>query len=323
MIKKIAALLSIAALAVAFPVSLLAQAFVFNVDSKDVRFVTAYVEDDTTGTAAGVGNGAAAPAFWVKYVGSEESGTVDGIANGIEFFSGPLGSEVINGSAGFDVNTGDVCGTTNDTLLYNDAECNTPEELCAVINASGAPWRCVLAGVREADSLGTDADYVDAADAQAKLSGGKAIYADNSAADTLAVLVRPDVGFEGSPNTGNRGQGDIEFFLNRPAANSYAQSLKVNAFDGRRVVLTYVRANVDSTTAWDLRIIAVKYRGGGLRDERVVYFTNATTDATDKVLDFSDSPLVSGPGETFVIEVLDDALVTGNINYNAFFIPAR
>ena len=137
------------------------------------------------------------------------------------------------------------------------------------------------------------------------------------------MLVRPDVGFAGSPNTGNVGQGDIEMFLNQATANSYTQTAKDNPFSAQRVALTHVRANVDSTTAWELRILAVRYRAGGSRDERVVYFTNATTDVTDEILDFSDAPLISAPGETFLIEVLDDALVTGNIDYDAFFFRAE
>ena len=323
MTKKIAALLSIALMVLSLPVSLLAQAIQFNIDFDQAKFVSTWVQDDTVSAATQTTvTAASSPVYWIKYVGTEESGTLD-IDTGIEFFSGPLGSEVLDGSAGFDVNTGDVCGTNNDELLTDDAQCDTPEELCQVINDSGAPWICVLGAAFQSDTFNaaSAADYVDMADVQAKVPGGVGIYADNSDTDTLSVLVRPDVGYATRLNTNNLGAGDIEWFLNQSTYGSYTQTAKDNPFEGQRVAITYILANLDSTTAWTLEVRARRYRPGGSVDERIVFSTVDTVDVTDEILDFSRNPLVSGPGETFVITASDDALVTGNLSYTAVFLP--
>ena len=333
MTKKIAALMTIAALALAFPVSLIAQGFSFSIPFGSVKLVSAFIQDaSVSADTQGSETAASTPAYWIKYVGGEESGTLDLNANAIEFFSGPLGSEVINGTTGSDVNVGDLCGTANDSLDVTDAQCDTPEELCQVVNDAGAttvvPWVCVLGAVTQAATLATAAEYTDMADVQAKLPGGVPVFIDNDDVDELGILMRPDVGYEVRPNDNNQGQGDIEFFLKsarRTSAdvNSYAQDQIDNPFEGQRAVLTYILANLNSTTAWTLEVRARKYRPGGSVDERVVFSTVDTTDATDEILDFSRAPLVSGPGETFLITASDDALVTGNIQYSGYFIPAN
>lgn len=300
------------------PASVLSQFQISGFPADSVKFYSEHVQDDT------VAVGLESPAIWVKYVGSQESGTVDGITNGFEFFAGPLGSEVINGD-GTDLNAGDVCGTTNDTLLYNDTECDTPEELCSVINAANANWVCVLSGVLGSDTVGTDADYLDPADAQAKLPGGLALKLDNSATDTLGVLMRPDAGFASVPNTNDLGHGDIEFFLKSPAYGSYDQDnlIRDNPFAGQRAVITGIVAYANSTSDWQLSVYARRYRADGAVDERLVWQTVATVDITDEIVDFSRAPLVSAPGETFVIEVLDDALVDGKISVSGYFVKAQ
>jgi hypothetical protein len=304
--------------ALAAPVPSTAQFQIQGPSFRDVIYFSDHVQDDTAAV------GLESPAMWVKYVGSQESGTVDGITNGFEFFAGPLGSQVINGD-GTDLNAGDVCGTTNDTLLYNDAECNTPEELCSVINAANANWVCALAGAVGSDSVATDADYIDAADAEAKLPGGFPLKLDNSATNTLAYLVRPDIGYPIRANTNNLGRGDIEFFLRSSAPGSQDQDDRLieNPFESRRVAITTIVAYANSTNAWTLSVYARKYRADGAVDERLVYQTVETTDATDEILDFSRAPLVSGVGETFVIEILDDALVDGKISVAGFFFNTR
>lgn len=325
-IKKLAALLTVAVLVAAFPIALVAQAIQFPIDPSRVKFVAAFVQDATvSGDTQGSETAASTPAFWIKYIGGEESGTLDLNSNAIELFSGPLGSEVINGTSGSDVNVGDVCGTTNDSLDVTDAQCDTPEELCQVINDAGTtstvPWVCVLGAVTQAATTATAAEFTDMADVQAKVPGGVPIFIDNDDVDELGILMRPDVGYEGRLNDNNQGQGDIEFFLNNPTGASYYQTQKDNPFEGQRAVLTYILANVNSTSAWTLEVRARKYRPGGSVDERVVFSTVDTTDATDEILDFSRAPLISGPGETFLITVADDALVTGNVQYSGYFIP--
>jgi hypothetical protein len=129
-----------------------AQQFQVTLDIRDVNFVSMFGDDDDSA-------GAPPPILWVKYVGSQESGTVDLNSNAIEFFSGALGAEAIDGDSGFDVNTGDVCGTANDSLDVTDAECDTPAELCNVINDSGANWVCALGAVLGTETLATAAEY--------------------------------------------------------------------------------------------------------------------------------------------------------------------
>lgn len=316
MIRKALSIFLAGMLALALPVSIAAQALEFEGLRYDrVAFVSVVVEDDDTGVAS------ESPIIWVKYVGALESGTVDLNANALEFFSGDLGSENNAPSDSSDVNVGDVCGTANNALDVTDAQCDTPEELVAVINASGAPWVAVLAGITQDETLSTAAEYVDPADAQAKRPGGLALFIDSTDVDSLGLLFRPDVGLA-SRNSGNVGLGDIELFLNAPAGGSYTQTLKENPFDGQRAYLTSVVAVVDSTGAWDLNIFARRYVNGSV-DERLVYSTSATTDATDEILDFSRAPIISAPGETFLIEVVDDAMVTARIAATGGFIPAR
>ena len=283
----------------------------------EVSWYSEHVQDDT------VAAGLESPALWVKYVGTQESGTVDVNVNAFEFFAGPLAAEVINGD-GTDLNAGDLCGTANDSLDVTDAQCDTPEELCSVINAANANWVCALSGILGNETTATAAEYIDPADAQAKLPGGLSINISNSAVDTLAVLMRPDVGFGGPAvlDTNNLGHGDIEFFLREPPYGSQDQDDRIleNPFSGKRAVITNIVAYADSTTAWTLSVYARRYQPDGAVAERLVYQTVDTTDATDEILDFSRAPLVSAVGETFVVQVLDDALVTGKISVSGFFV---
>jgi hypothetical protein len=292
----------------------------------EVKFVTDLVKDDDSATAL------ESAAIHIKYIGSEESGTIDINSNVFELFSGPLGTEVINGSSGFDANTGDVCGTTNDSLDVTDAQCDTPAELVNVINDSGAPWVAVLGSVLGAETLATAAEYIDPADAQAKRPGGYAIRIENAGVDTLAVLVRPDIGSgRARNNVDTTDRMDIEFFLLENASSTafandpenWTQDLKDNPFSGLQVSVDYVQANLDSATTWELSVYCVRYKRNGRRDDRLVYQTTATTDATDfSATVFNDAPVVCGPGETALIFTLDDTLATGTVAYSARFLPA-
>lgn len=287
-------------------------------NSEDVLFVSDNVNDDTIGGDTDV------PVIQVKYVGSQESGTVDLNSNALEFFSGALGSEALDGDSGFDVNTGDVCGSTNDSLDVTDAQCDTPAELVNVINDSGANWVAVLLHVQGDETLATAAEYVDPADAQAKLPGGLGLFIDNSAVDTMALMMTLDSGQLARPNTAHDGHGDIEPFLSRvDTIDSYSQGLRDNPFAGRCAVLQRATLFANTTGAWQIQVRAVRYQADGRRDERLVYQWDATADVTDELLDFEDAPLISGAGETLLIEILDDALVTGRIGYTGLFIPCR
>lgn len=270
-------------------------------------------QDDTIAAAA-----SHAPIL-VKYVGNLESGTVDLNSNAIELHSGALGSEDNAPSDSSDVNTGDVCGTTNNALDVTDTECDTAQELVEVINDSGAPWVAVLSGLH-GDEVLVAADYEDPADAQAGLPGGYVIEIDNSDEDDMGLLVIPFSGVDAAVSALSELR-NIEPFLFRPTAGTSVQTLKANPFEGRRTVLTRVSAVVDSTSVWDLNIYAVRYSAGGTRSERLVYTTSDTTDATNEELTFlQQAPLVSNPGETFLISVTDDALVTATISYTAYFV---
>ena len=305
------------ALLVAFAPVALAQQYVVSMDQKDIRQVSVFAADDDTGTNP--------PVVWVKYIGSQESGTVDLNSNALEFFSGDLGSEAIDGDSGFDVNTGDVCGTANDSLDVTDAQCDTPAELCNVINDSGANWVCVLANVQGDETLATAAEYADPADAQAKLPGGLGLFIDQTDVDTLAVLMRPDLAYDpvNQRNTNNATFGDIEFFLHRPdTADSYNQNLRDNPFAGQRFALTGLTLEANTTGVWTVTISARRYEPDGRVVDRIVFSkADLTADAsTDNEFDFLGvAPIVTAPGETLLIEILDDALVTGQISASGFF----
>ena len=320
--KKILFILAIATLAIPYTLNRKADAQGFTVAGpsyRDVVFTADFVKDDTAATAL------ESPAILCKYIGDQESGTLDMNSNALEFFSGPLGSEVIDGTTGYDVNTGDVCGTTNDSLDVTDTECDTAGELVNVVNDSGAPWVCVLNSVLSAESTSLAADFVDPADQQCKQPGGCRLVLNNDSGDTLAVLLRPDIGSgraRNNPNTQDR--DDIEAFLTPPAAGSYTQTLLDNPFGGRRAQLTYAIANVDSTSAWQFDVYCVRYKRSGRRVDRLVFSTTATTDATDLSLtQFNNAPLSCGPDEIPLLYVVDDALVTAQIGYQAEFWPIR
>lgn len=315
MIKKIAAILMMVAMAIG-PVAF-AQGPSVAFPAENIRYVSQFGDDDDSA-------GAPPPILWVKYVGTTESGTVDLNSNAIEFFSGPLGSEVINGDSGFDVNTGDVCGTTNDSLDVTDAQCDTPAELCNVINDSGANWVCALANVLGTETLATAAEYVDMADAQAKLPGGLGFFIDSTDVDTLAIVANQSVR-RGPINTNTLGHGDIEFFLNEAdsdATNAYNQTLKDNPFKGQRFALTFLQVEADTTTTWQVRVYGRTYQADGRVRDRLLYSrTDLTVDAsTENEYDWlARSPIVTAPGETVLIEITDDALVTGRISFSGFF----
>ena len=312
--KKFTAFLTLLVL-LAAP-ALFAQSFVVPINRPDtVRTVSLFGDDDDS-------NGSPPPILWVKYVGAEESGTVDLNSNAIEFFSGDLGSEVIDGDTGYDVNTGDVCGTTNDSLDVTDAECDTPAELCNVINDSGANWVCAVANVLGTETLATAAEYVDMADAQAKVPGGLGIFIDQTDVDTLALLMRPDANRSVRPNTNEASLGDIEFFLNPPAGGSYAQTLRDNPFGNQRFALTNLVLEADTTGVWTISIYARRYQPDGRVSDRIIYQrADLTADAsTENEFDFlGKAPLITQPGETVLIKILDDALVTGRISATGFF----
>lgn len=283
---------------------------------RDVQFANLHVQDDTAAAAL------ESPAILLKYVGALESGTVDINVNALELFSGALASEDNAPSDSSDVNTGDVCGTANNALDVTDTDCDTPRELVNVINDSGAPWVAVLLGV-DGDETLVAADYIDPADAQAGLEGGYALVLDASAEDQLAALLVPHQGSSYSATTVPL-QQDIEPFLDSAGSDIRTQALLPQPFGNRRAVLNYVNAVVDSTSAWTLTIYAVKYIADGRRLERIVYETSATADDTEEILDFlKDAPLVSRPGETFLVQVTDDALVTAIININGYFLPSN
>lgn len=306
--KQISAFIGVA-LAFAFVPGLTAQAI--RVETPGAKSVSDFVQDDTAAAAL------ESAAILLKYVGAEESGTVDINTNALELFSGDLAAESNAPTDGSDVNTGDVCGTANNALDVTDAECDTPAELCNVINDSGAPWVCVLGSVLGSETLATAAEYIDPADAQAKQPGGYALQIDNSGVDAIGVLVRPDIGTGRSvKNVGVR--NDIEFFLSGPTAGAYTQTLKDNPFSGQTQALTFLLANLDSTAAWSLDVHCVRYKADGRRDERQVFGTTATADVTDEILDWlADAPLVCAEGEAILIRASDDALVTGLIAYTA------
>lgn len=282
----------------------------------EIRYVSDYVYDDSGAAALET------PALLIKYVGTLESGTLDVNGNAIEFHSGALGAEDNAPSDESDVNTGDVCAATDNALDITDAQCDTPAELCAVVNASGAPWVCVQQGVLGTDTLGTAGDYIDMADAQAKVPGGFPVILDSSASDTMAVLIRPDIGLD--PNRATIPRGDIEFFLSgQSSTTAFLQTLRQNPFAGTRTILRDFTAYVDSTGVWTLSVYGVKYDSGdpdGVPTQRLIWTTDATADVTEEVV---TQDIYSAPGEALMIFVLDDALVNAWIQYTAAVIPAR
>jgi hypothetical protein len=316
MMKKLLALLAFTAAFyyVPKPVADAQLIQIQGVDLKEVYFIADTVEDDNSATAL------ESPAILLKYVGAQESGTVDINSNALELHAGPLGLET-NAADGTDVNTGDVCGTTNNALDVTDTECDTPGELVDVINNSGANWRAVLLSARGAETLATAAEYIDPADAQAKLPGGLALRMENAAVDSLGYLVRP---FGPTTNgTTGTGRDDIEFFLRPATVDSYAQAIRTNPFGNMQLVLTEVVGNLDSTSAWTFSIYAVRYSNDGTPSERLVYQRTDTTDATDYSKFTAASPLVLRPGETALIYLTDDALVTGRISVAGYFIDSK
>lgn len=344
--RKAIALL--AAYAVLFaPLVVTAQWQVAGPKYSEIMYVSDSVNYNATDAAAAPSStNNSAAVILVKYVGPDESGTFDIVANTLRFYDGDLGSEVIPATAAEDVNSANLCGTANGDLDVTDAQCDTPAEVVGVINSSsagGVNWIAVLLDVPRAETLATITEYEDDPGAtQAKLPGGLAIGIDNVAVDSLSLLMVPTVGRAMQSASGKAfvhgtsqsGRDDIEFFLNRPAVAAYPQTYKANPFAGTQAVLTGVSAVLDSTGGWVLQIYAVRYPTasfagdaavaptfGAAATQRLVWQEDGT-DVTYINRDFSRAPLVSAPGETFLVVASDDALVTGTVAYYGFFVPS-
>ena len=305
-----------------------AQLFQFNLDDYDVNFVSMFSDDD-------VSAGAPAPAIWFKYVGTEESGTVDLDSDDINFEAGPLGSLAAPASGDIDdvnrsASADDVCGTTRGQLTVTNAACDTPAELVNVINdaQNNVEWLAVLGATAGDETLATATEYSDPADANAKLPGGLAIFLDHSDVDSLYLLMRPDANDDGEriKNGNNLSHGDIEFFLQPSAANSYLQVKRDNPFAGQQFALTGLVLEADTTLVWDILIYARRYQANGRVSDRLLFSRiDLTVDAsTEEEFNWlARSPLITEPGETILIRIRDDALVTGRIAASGFFFRKR
>jgi hypothetical protein len=104
--------------------------------------------------------------------------------------------------------------------------------------------------------------------------------------------------------------------------NSYSQALRENPFQGQTFALTNLMVEADTTGAFSIFIYGRRYTASGRVVDRLVYTrADLTADAsTEEEFNWlGRSPIVFEEGETAVIRILDDALVTGRIAASGYY----
>ena len=255
------------------------------------------------GTSTTAGDKAA---LYVQFVGTASATTKSTVAvasNGDISF-------VLAGSA--DTTVG--CPTANGTIDVSDSACDTFVEVVNAINVAGSNWRAVLANALGTDSSNDSLASLSATDTDAKV--GLPLYYDTNYAGsspTVTVLVRP-VGVGGS------------FFFNGPGGG-----INKNPFAGGTSFLSAVSEKKTSTGTIAATVIYAvfrEYRGSPsagydlYETVRTVWSQTGGATATQATLDFSNFPLMSAPGEAFVVRIGSSTTISAQ-NLNAVGVFAQ
>ena len=220
---------------------------------------------------------------------------------------------VLNGAA--DTTVG--CPTANGTIDVSDTACNTFVEVVNSINAAGSNWRAVIANALGTDSSNDSLATLSATDTDVTV--GLPLYYDTNYAGSspeVTVLVRP------VPLDSHTGS----FFFNGPA-----KGINVNPFAGGVSFLSAVSekktsgGTIAATVVYGVRR---EYRGSPSTGYklyeviRTIWSQTGAATATQGTLDFSNFPLISSPGEAFVVRIGSSTTISAQ-NLNAVGVFAQ
>lgn len=238
-------------------------------------------------------------AFYVKYVGtSAGKPTIEVEADGdiVLTFAGAADTSVecpVSGSLGGIIDT-------------QHASCNTVEEVIDAINASGSNWRAVPGALLGTESLDNTLKILGATDVDLRV--GKPIYFDNAnvdvAADLVSVVVGPpSLAVNGSFWFDGAAFGGVN---SNPFGSLYTF---LSAFSEKKTS----GGTIGNTIVYGVTSKFTRSGATGLaysETVRTVWSETGGATATENQSDFSEFPLVSQPGERFILRVSSSTSIT-------------
>lgn len=230
-------------------------------------------------------------ALYVKYVGSTAGKpTVEVNAAGDILFT-------IAGSA--DTTVG--CPTATGTIDVSNAACNTFLEVINSINASGSNWRAAPGAMLGSESTDNTLKVLSATDTDVRI--GKPLYFDNSNVDVNADLVSVVLGppslqvngafwFQGN-NLNSNPFGDLVSFF-----SAFSEKKTSGGTIGQTIIYGIKSVFADNASRTYSETV------------RTAWTETGGATATENQTDFSNFPLVSAPGERFVLRVSSSTSIT-------------
>lgn len=205
----------------------------------------------------------------------------------------------------------------NDGVIdVSDTACNTMLEVVNAINQGGSNWRAVLVAALATDSS-TDA-FATLSETDTNTRIGAPIYYDTNfagSAPTVTVLVTPVFN-----------PADGSFFFNGPGGG-----LNTNPFARSVAFLSAVsekKTSGGTIAATEIYGVFREYRGSPAtgfdlyESRRLVWSQTGGATATQATLDFSNFPLVSTKGETFLARIGSSTTISVQ-NLNAVGVFAQ
>ena len=245
-----------------------------------------------SGSQTGVNTGIA---LWIKYNGSS-TGTIE-----VDATTGDIELEA---AGAVDATVSCPEADLDGVIDVSDASCNTWIEVVDAINMGGSNWSAVLGPVDSADAPGDNLLVLAETDEYIRV--GRALYLEADVDGALAQnAVVTSIGLY-PPGAANEavGQG-TKFHFSGASPNR-------NPFGKLISVLTYFSLKQTSTgTIADTIIRAVKREYVGNRtngfdlqesNKRIVWQETGGATTADNINDFSNFPLISNPGEVFLLE---------------------
>jgi hypothetical protein len=220
--------------------------------------------------------------LYVKYVGTAAGKpTIEVTAAGDLVF-------VIAGAA--DTTVG--CPTDTGTIDVSDAACNTWGEVINQVNASGSNWRVAPGAILYAGDADGSLLVLAATDVDVRV--GKPLYIDSSVDDDIQISVGPP---------GLAINGSFWFQGNGLNANPFASF--VSLLSAFKEQLT----NAGTLSAVTIYGVTPKFGPSGAagvsysETSRVVWTEAAAATTAENITDFNQFPLVSQPGERFIMVI--------------------
>lgn len=281
LIRSVVAILAAAAL-VATPALLTAQTFFGGYRLVGPAVGASSVSDDVI-------------ALYVKYVGTTAGKpTVEVAADGNLVFQ-------IAGAADTTLEC-PVSGALGGIIDVSDSACDTFGEVINIINGSGSNWRAAPGALLASESSNNTLKILAATDTDVRV--GKPLYFDNANVDVAADLVSVVVG---PPSLAVNGKF---WFGDPPSAG-----LNPNPFGSLTTFLSaFSEKKTSGGTIGNTIVYGVSSQFGPDRKYsetvRTAWSETGGATATENQSDFSEFPLVSQPGERFILRVSSSTSIT-------------